>query len=50
MSQEVPVVPRDISLEDLQPGSPADRPRCHLVVTGDRMVGMMNVRCSFRTT
>jgi Zn-dependent protease/predicted transcriptional regulator len=43
MSQEVPVVPRDISLEDYSQEVLRTGRRCHLVVTGDRMVGMMNV-------
>jgi Zn-dependent protease/predicted transcriptional regulator len=43
MSQEVPVVPRDISLEDYSQEVLRTGRRCHLVVTNDRMVGMMNV-------
>jgi Zn-dependent protease/predicted transcriptional regulator len=43
MSQEVPTVPRDISLEDYSHEVLRTGRRCHLVVTNDRMVGMMNV-------
>jgi Zn-dependent protease/predicted transcriptional regulator len=43
MSQEVPMVPRDISLEDYSQEALRTGRRCHLVVTDDRLVGMMNV-------
>jgi CBS domain-containing protein len=43
MSQEVPVVPREISLEDYGQEVLRTGRRCHLVVTNDRLVGMMNV-------
>jgi Zn-dependent protease/predicted transcriptional regulator len=43
MSQEVPTVPRDISLEDYSQEVLRTGRRCHLVVTDDRLVGMMNV-------
>jgi Zn-dependent protease/predicted transcriptional regulator len=43
MSQEVPMVPRDISLEDYSLEALRTGRRCHLVVTDDRLVGMMNV-------
>lgn len=43
MSQEVPMVPRDISLEDYSQEVLRTGRRCHLVVTDDRLVGMMNV-------
>ena len=37
------MVPRDISLEDYSQEVLRTGRRCHLVVTNDRMVGMMNV-------
>jgi predicted transcriptional regulator len=43
MSQEVPIVPREISLEDYSQEVVRTGRRCHLVVTNDRLVGMMNV-------
>lgn len=43
MSQEVPMVPRDISLDDYSQEVLRTGRRCHLVVTEDRLVGMMNV-------
>jgi CBS domain-containing protein len=43
MSQEVPTVARDISLEDYSQEVLRTGRRCHLVVTDDRLVGMMNV-------
>jgi Zn-dependent protease/predicted transcriptional regulator len=43
MSQEVPIVPREISLEDYSQEVVRTGRRCHLVVTDDRLVGMMNV-------
>jgi Zn-dependent protease/predicted transcriptional regulator len=43
MSHEVPTVPRDISLEDYSQEALRTGRRCHLVVTGERFVGMMNV-------
>ena len=43
MSQEVPTVTRDISLEDYSQEVLRTGRRCHLVVTNDRLVGMMNV-------
>jgi Zn-dependent protease/predicted transcriptional regulator len=43
MSQEVPTVPRDISLDDYSQEVLRTGRRCHLVVTDDRLVGMMNV-------
>jgi Zn-dependent protease/predicted transcriptional regulator len=43
MSSEVPTVPRDISLEDYSQEVLRTGRRCHLVVTDDRLVGMMNV-------
>jgi Zn-dependent protease/predicted transcriptional regulator len=43
MSQEVPTVPRDISLEDYSQEVLRTGRRCHLVITDDRLVGMMNV-------
>jgi Zn-dependent protease/predicted transcriptional regulator len=43
MSQEVPMVPRDISLDDYSQEVLRTGRRCHLVVTDDRLVGMMNV-------
>jgi len=43
MSQEIPIVPRDISLEEYSHEVLRTGRRCHLVTTGDRLVGMMNV-------
>jgi predicted transcriptional regulator len=43
MSQEIPTVPRDISLEDYSQEVLRTGRRCHLVVTDNRLVGMMNV-------
>jgi Zn-dependent protease/predicted transcriptional regulator len=43
MSHEIPTVPRDISLEDYSHEALRTGRRCHLVVTDDRLVGMMNV-------
>jgi Zn-dependent protease len=43
MSQEVPIIPREISLEDYGHEVLRTGRRCHLVVTDDRLVGMMNV-------
>ncbi len=43
MSHEVPTVPRDMSLEEYGAEVLRTGRRCHLVVTGDRLVGMMNV-------
>ncbi len=44
MSQEIPIVPRDISLEEYSHEVLRTRRRCHLVTTGDRLaIGMMNV-------
>ena len=43
MSQEIPTVPRDISLEDYSKEVLRTGRRCHLVVTDGRLVGMMNV-------
>ncbi len=43
MSQEVPTIARDISLEDYGHEALRTGRRCHLVVTDDRLVGMMNV-------
>ncbi len=43
MSHEVPTVARDISLEDYSQEVLRTGRRCHLVVTQDRLVGMMNV-------
>jgi Zn-dependent protease/predicted transcriptional regulator len=43
MSQEVPIVPRDISLDDYSQEVLRTGRRCHLVVTEERLVGMMNV-------
>jgi Zn-dependent protease/predicted transcriptional regulator len=43
MSHEVPTVARDISLEDYGHEVLRTGRRCHLVVTEDRLVGMMNV-------
>jgi Zn-dependent protease/predicted transcriptional regulator len=43
MSHEVPSVPRDMSLEEYGQEVLRTGRRCHLVVTGERFVGMMNV-------
>jgi Zn-dependent protease/predicted transcriptional regulator len=43
MSQEVPTIARDISLEDYGLEALRTGRRCHLVVSDDRLVGMMNV-------
>lgn len=43
MSQEVPIIPREISLDDYSHEVLRTGRRCHLVVTDERMVGMMNV-------
>lgn len=43
MSHEVPTIARDISLEDYSREVLRTGRRCHLVVTDDRLVGMMNV-------
>jgi Zn-dependent protease/predicted transcriptional regulator len=43
MSHEVPTIPRDNSLEDYGQEALRTGRRCHLVVTDDRLVGMMNV-------
>jgi Zn-dependent protease len=43
MSQEVPIIPREISLEDYGHEVLRTGRRCHLVVTDERLVGMMNV-------
>lgn len=43
MSHEVPTIPRDISLEDYGHEVLRTGRRCHLVVTDERLVGMMNV-------
>ncbi len=43
MSQEIPMVPRDITLEDYSQEVLRTGRRCHLVITNDRLVGMMNV-------
>jgi len=43
MSQEVPTVGRAISLEDYGAEVLRTGRRCHLVITEDRLVGMMNV-------
>jgi Zn-dependent protease/predicted transcriptional regulator len=43
MSQEVPIVPREISLEDYSQEVVRTGRRCHLVVTNERLVGMMNI-------
>jgi CBS domain-containing protein len=44
MSHEVPTVPRDISLEEYGQEVARTGRRCHLVMTNDRLVGMVNVR------
>lgn len=43
MSHEVPTIARDISLEEYGHEVSRTGRRCHLVVTDDRLVGMMNV-------
>jgi Zn-dependent protease/predicted transcriptional regulator len=43
MNSEVPTVPREISLEDYGAEVLRTGRRCHLVVTEDRLIGMMNV-------
>jgi Zn-dependent protease/predicted transcriptional regulator len=43
MSHEVPTIPRDVSLQDYGHEALRTGRRCHLVVTDDRLVGMMNV-------
>jgi len=43
MSNEVPTMPRDISLEEYGQEVARTGRRCHLITTGDRLVGMMNV-------
>jgi Zn-dependent protease len=43
MSHEVPTVAREISLEEYGQEVSRTGRRCHLVVTDDRLVGMMNV-------
>lgn len=43
MSHEIPVVDRAISLEDYSAEVLRTGRRCHLVITDDRLVGMMNV-------
>jgi Zn-dependent protease len=43
MSQEIPTIARDISLEEYSHEVLRTGRRCHLVTTGDRLVGMMNV-------
>jgi Zn-dependent protease len=43
MSHEVPTVPRGISLEEYGAEVLRTGRRCHLVLTDDRLVGMMNV-------
>ena len=43
MSHEVPTVPRDISLEEYGREVARTGRRCHLVLSDDRLVGMMNV-------
>jgi Zn-dependent protease/predicted transcriptional regulator len=43
MSHEVPVVPRDISLEEYGQEVARTGRRCHLVTTDDRLMGMVNV-------
>jgi Zn-dependent protease/predicted transcriptional regulator len=43
MSHEVPTIARDISLEDYGHEVLRTGRRCHLVVTSERLVGMMNV-------
>jgi Zn-dependent protease/predicted transcriptional regulator len=43
MSQELPTIARDTSLEDYGQEALRTGRRCHLVTTDDRLVGMMNV-------
>jgi Zn-dependent protease/predicted transcriptional regulator len=43
MSHEIPTVSRDISLEEYGREVARTGRRCHLVLSGDRLVGMMNV-------
>jgi Zn-dependent protease len=43
MSQEIPTIARDISLEEYSHEVLRTGRRCHLVITGERLVGMMNV-------
>jgi Zn-dependent protease/predicted transcriptional regulator len=43
MSHEVPTVPREISLEEYGHEVLRTGRRCHLVVTQERLIGMMNV-------
>ena len=43
MSHEVPTVARDLSLEDYAREVARTGRRCHLVVSDDRLVGMMNI-------
>src|SRR5713101_1930145 len=43
MSHEIPTVPRDISLEEYSAEVLRTGRRCHLVLTEDRLVGMINV-------
>ena len=43
MSHEVPTIARDISLEEYGQEVSRTGRRCHLVVSDDRLVGMMNV-------
>jgi Zn-dependent protease/predicted transcriptional regulator len=43
MSQEVPTVPRNMSLEEYGQEVARTGRRCHLVTTDDRLVGMINV-------
>jgi Zn-dependent protease len=43
MSHEVPTIPRDISLEEYGQEVLRTGRRCHLVVTEEQLVGMMNV-------
>jgi len=43
MSHEVPTIPRDISLEEYGAEVLRTGRRCHLVLTDDRLVGMINV-------
>src|ERR1700737_1569442 len=43
MRDEVPTMPRDISLGEYGQEVARTGRRCHLITTGDRLVGMMNV-------
>lgn len=43
MSHEVPTIPRDISLDEYGAEVLRTGRRCHLVLTDDRLVGMINV-------